>query len=384
MQLLPTISRNVKQNIARPIRYYLADKALNTLVIYAAIKIVVLVGALLVALIATRYQHPMPVFPASLTRWDGGWYISIARSNYVEQYPYSANFPPLYPVIIKLLSFNQPSAMPWAAIIASNVFSFVALYFLYRLVPLIINERYRLRVCFAYMVFPVLIVCSLVAYSEALFLALTIGAYFFWKQDKFGLAAALAIGSVFTRQVGVLILVIFICATLHEYWFKRDTKRVLRQLAATVATAAGVGALYLFYYVRFGNPFIVMQVLAKAPFWNNTFSPYNVVRSLGLSFFGPDPVPFVAIGALVLVATFVCLYKRDVTLSAYSLLTLLLLLSISHQWSFVRYLAATFPVYLFFGLMLFNDWRKNLIIGSILVAVAIQNLYVFFTGAWLY
>jgi hypothetical protein len=100
---------------------------LNTLVIYGAIKIVVLVGALLVALIATWYQHPMPVFPTSLTYWDGQRYISIARSNYVENYPYSAAFPPLYPILIKVLSLNQPSAMPWIALIVSNVFSFLAL-----------------------------------------------------------------------------------------------------------------------------------------------------------------------------------------------------------------------------------------------------------------
>jgi hypothetical protein len=173
------------------------------------------------------------------------------------------------------------------------------------------------------MLFPALIVCNLVPYSEGLFLALTIGAYFFWKQDKFGLAAALAIVSVFARQVGVLILVIFICAMLREYWFKRHTKRVLRRLAATGATAIGVGALYLFYYVRFGTPFIVVQVEASG-FVHNTFSLYNAYNNLRLSFSGLDPfffnssVPLIAIGALILVATVVSLYKRDVALATYS------------------------------------------------------------------
>jgi len=91
----------------------------------------------------------------------------------------------------------------------------------------------------------------------------------FWKQDRFGLAAALANRSVFARQVGILILVIFCCAMLHEYWYKRDKKRVLRQLAATVATAVGVGALYLFLLCAFGTPFIVAQVEASR--WNQTF-----------------------------------------------------------------------------------------------------------------
>jgi hypothetical protein len=115
-----------------------------------------------------------------------------------------------------------------------------------------------------------------------------------------------------------------------------------------------------------------------------------VFNNLRLSFSGLDPffhpsVPLIAIGTLVLVATVVCLYKRDVALAAYSLLYLTLFLSITYpHYSFIRYVAGAFPVYLFFGLMLYNDWKKNLTVGSIAVAVAIANLYVFFTGAWLY
>jgi len=30
--------------------------------------------------------------------------------------------------------------------------------------------------------------------------------------------------------------------------------------------------------------------------------------------------------------------------------------------------------------MLYKDWRRNLIIGSIAVAIAIQNLYIFLSG----
>ena len=165
--------------------------------------------------------------------------------------------------------------MPWVAIIISNAFSFIALYFLYRLVPLSMDERYRMPVCFAFMVFPVLLVCTFVAYSEALFLVLTIGAY--WKRSKFALVAILAIGSIFTRQVGAFILIVFVVDMLYEYWSQRDMKRALRQLAATGVTAVGFGALYLFYYISFGNPFIVSQVYSSH--WGQSFTVRHVLAT---------------------------------------------------------------------------------------------------------
>lgn len=71
----------------------------------------------------------------------------------------------MYPLLIKIFSLNQPTLMPWVEVLISNAFSFIGLYFLYKLVPFVVNEKYRLRVCFAYMVFPVLLVCNLVSYS---------------------------------------------------------------------------------------------------------------------------------------------------------------------------------------------------------------------------
>lgn len=129
----------------------------------------------------------------------------------------------------------------------------------------------------SFMVFPVLLVCTFVAYSEALFLVLTIGAYYYWKRSKFALAAILAIGSIFTRQVGAFILIVFVVDMLYEYWSQRDMKRALRQLAATGVTAVGFGALYLFYYISFGNPFIVSQVYSSH--WGQSFTVRHVLAT---------------------------------------------------------------------------------------------------------
>ena len=389
------ITQKAKKLLMRPVRYYLKDRALNTLVTYGGIKAVVLLGALIAAFIATAiHQLPaLPSFPYSLTNWDGSWYTNIAYSGYAYNYPYSAAFPPMYPFLIKVASFNQLTLIPWVAIILSNAFSFVALYFLYQLAPLVVGKKYRLRTCFAYMVFPVLIVCGLVAYSETIFLAFTIGAYYFWKRSKFGFATLLALGSVFTRQVGALILVVFAVDALYAYWSRRDAKLAYRQLIVIGVTCASVAALYLFYYVVFGNALILAHV--EATNWGNALSPANVFYVIGLSLAGidvrpiaasaiPSPVPLIILGAIVVVFAAICLRRRDVALSIYSLFSVTLFLSMSARQSFVRYVAAIFPIYLFFGLLLSSNWKKNLFVGVLAVAIAVQNMYIWLSGAWLY
>jgi hypothetical protein len=259
-------------------------------------------------------------------------------------------------------------------------------------VPLILDEKYRLRVCFAYMVFPVLLVCNLVSYTEPIFLAFTIGAYYYWKRAKFGYAALLAIFSIFTRQLGAFILVIFAVDMLYGYVAHRERSRVIRQLAVIAITCAGVGLLYLFYLYRFGNPFIVSSV--EAANWKNTLSVanlFNNVRTYGfqapsLAPFNYAVVPIFLVDTLLVVATILALLKRDLALSAYSFVSFGTCLSLSPGGnnSFVRYIAAIFPLYLFLGLMLSDNWRKNIVIGIIAIVIAIQNMFIWISGAWLY
>ncbi|HEX7515192.1 MAG TPA: hypothetical protein VF393_06345 [archaeon] len=384
-----TISKKVQALVARTIQYYTKDRLLNTLVVYAAIKIIVLLGAIAISL---RYQ-PTALLqdPMFLSRWDGGWYQGIAYNGYAYNYPNSAAFPPMYPFLIKIFSLNQPAAMRSVEVLISNAFSFLGLFFLYKLVPLVVDEKYRLRVCFAYMVFPVLLVCNLVSYSEPIFLAFTIGAYYFWKRARFRLATLFAIFSIFTRQIGAFILIIFLFDMLYGFFSQRQRSQVIRQLVVIIITCAGLGTLYLFYFYRFGTPFIVSSV--EAANWKGTLSVANLFYNVRVyGFQGPSGEPFnyaivpiFLIDALLIIATIVTLLKRDLALSAYSFVSMATYLSLN-TWpnSFVRLVAGIFPLYIFLGLMLSDNWQKNIIIGVIAVVIATQNMFVWISGAWLY
>ena len=124
------------------------------------------------------------------------------------------------------------------------------------------------------------------------------------------------------------ILVIFAVDMLYGYVSHRERSRVIRELAVIVITCAGVGALYLFYLYRFGNPFIVSSV--EATNWKKTLSVanlFNNVRTYG--FQAPTLVPFnyaivpiLLVDILLVVATILALVKRDLALSAYSFVSL--------------------------------------------------------------
>jgi hypothetical protein len=372
----------------RPVDYYRKDKPLNTLVVYGVIKAIVLLGAIGATLL---YQPQRLVEnPTFLAGWDGGIYRGIALEGYAFIYPKSAAFPPLYPLLIKLFSLNDPALMPWVGVIIANAFSFIGLYFLYRVAPLVVDERYRLRVCFAYMAFPVLAVCSLLSYSEPLFLAFTIGAYYFWKQSKFAFAALLAALSVFTRLIGALILIIFVVDMLYDLIARHDRSRAVKELVVIGATCASVAALCLFYYYTFGDPLAALHV--ETTLWENSPSFANLLDNVrvygfaGLSDIALNysAVPILLIDALLVAATALFLIKRDLGLSAYSVVLLIMFLSLPTPMSFVRYTAAIFPLYLFLGFLLSDDWKKNVTIGVIAIVVAIQNMFLWISGAWLF
>src|SRR5450756_1759903 len=115
------VARRAKALLKCPLHYYLKDRPLNTVVMYALIKAIVLLSAVLLSL---RYQ-PSALFrnPVFLANWDGNWYRGIAYHGYAFGYPYSAAFPPMYPLLIKIFSLNQPALMPWVEVLISNAFS---------------------------------------------------------------------------------------------------------------------------------------------------------------------------------------------------------------------------------------------------------------------
>ncbi len=188
----------------------------------------------------------------------------------------------------------------------------------------------------------------------------------------------------------MVILVIFLIEALCDYVSRRDPSRAIKQLGVIAATCVGVGLLCLFYFYTFGDPLAPLHI--EAALWDNTVTLSNLFDNVriygfeGLSeiVLNYSAMPILLVETLLVVAAALFLLKRSPALSVYSLGLLVIFLSLSTPMSFMRYVAAIFPLYLFFGFMLSEDWTKTATISVIAVVVAIQNMFLWISGAWIF
>ena len=108
-------------------------------------------------------------FLAPWYRWDTSHYIEIAEYGY-DFDPILSVWPPLYPFLIKLLSYLvEPTIL--SALIISNFFFFLGLLFLYLLVQKTHNEEVAKRTLFYTVIFPTSFF-FIAGYTESIFLFL--------------------------------------------------------------------------------------------------------------------------------------------------------------------------------------------------------------------
>ncbi|HEV2815579.1 MAG TPA: mannosyltransferase family protein, partial [Solirubrobacteraceae bacterium] len=141
---------------------------------------------------------------APATAWDAGSYATIAQGGYSQAESLQAFFP-LYPTLVRAGS-RSPETTIVVGIVVSLVAFAVALYLLHRLVAL---ERGRdvaglavLLVAFS----PLALFFSAV-YTESLFLALSVGAFYAARRGCWWLAGIAGGLAATTRVAGVLVLV---------------------------------------------------------------------------------------------------------------------------------------------------------------------------------
>jgi len=156
----------------------------------------------------------------SLTAWDGWWYLGIVRDGYhtaplVDGY-HDYAFLPLWPAIIRLLSWPWPSlAGPIAAILA-NVLFVIALLILVRLGEAVVGRERAFLGAILLAIFPFSAIFSM-AYAESLFLCLSAGAFLAAERDRRALSGVLVgLAALARLQGAVLALPVWLILFLRD------------------------------------------------------------------------------------------------------------------------------------------------------------------------
>ena len=200
----------------------------------------------------------------TFARYDSGWYAQIAQHGYVFVpggpsagigKPGKIAFFPLYPLLMRWIGAlfgDNPETVYFAGIViswASFVAASVALYFLARLD---LNPRQSERAVLLTAIFPFSFFFGMV-YTEALFLLLSILAFYGFRTRRWmlgGIAGGLA---TMTRPTGILILPALawiVYKAVEPTWRDR-----VRAVTGLILVASGVGTYSLYIYNLSGNPF---------------------------------------------------------------------------------------------------------------------------------
>jgi hypothetical protein len=336
---------------------------------------------------------------APAARWDAVWYLAIANDGYTEAN--RAAFFPLYPLLVAVLKPLTGSPVV-AGIAVSLAALLVALTVLHRLAVLEIGADAAGTAVMLLAVFPAAY-CFSAVYSESLFLALSVGAIYAARVDRWAWAGVLGMLAADTRSAGLVLVVPL--ALLYLYGPRgpaptRPRSRSWRPRFPLRADALwiglvplGLGAFVGYLALTGGDPAAPftaqadwMRVFA-GPFvavWDGAVAAFDGARQLLSG--SRQPVyfaiaagdPFViaaqnlilfAFLVLGLVGAVGVLRRLPIAYGGYMVAAMALPLSypVAPQplMSFPRFLAVLFPLHLWLALIVHRrGWRRPVIAAS--------------------
>ncbi len=330
---------------------------------------------------------------APAARWDATWFLSIAHDGYGGD-PDRAAFFPLYPALVALVGWlTGPLA---GAILLSCVCFLAGLAAFHRLAELEVGPEAARWAVVALALFPGALWFSS-AYSEALFLAVSVGAVLCARERRWAWAGLLGALATATRSAGIVLLV-----PLALLWWDASRAGTARpaDLAWLGIVPAGLLAFCVYLAINgpgFDAPFSAQDTWHRslAGPWggiaDGTVAAWQGVRQLLHG--APEPVYFTKAGGdpmevarhnlmlfgflLVGLALLAGAVRRlRPAHSAYAVCALLLPLSypVAPQplMSLPRFLAVLYPLFLWLGWWLARGgpWRRRIVLGLFAVGLA--------------
>jgi hypothetical protein len=339
----------------------------------------------------TRPYGPLGnALAAPLARWDSVWYLAIANDGYPADDARRAAFFPLYPMLVRAVHAVVGSAVVAGALVSLACFA-AALVVLHRLTEIELGAPAARTTVWALALFPGAVFFTSV-YSEALYLALSVGCVYAARTGRWAWAGTLGALGAATRSAGVLLVV-----PLAVMWLLRADggRRRAGDAAWIVLVPAGLAgfcaALALgggdasaplhaqdIWYRHFAGPFVGV--------WDGTTAAWRGVHHLDDPASRADVVLFGFLVAAV-PAVVGTLRRLPPAYGAYVLAALALPLSypVGPQplMSLPRFLAVLFPLFMWLGAWLEEGGRvrRAAVLAPSAVGLAIVTA-VFATWHW--
>ncbi len=234
---------------------------------YAANHILLLVITLFARFLLPGVRNSVDSLSGMWYQWDARWYVQVATHGYHWLPPPAQSdlaFFPLYPAMMHVLMTIVPLSAYEAGLVITNISIVGALYLLHRIVthdfPADVGERTLIYLA----LFPTALF-FFTTYSEALFLACSLGCIYALRLRRWWLAGVAGMATALTRQVGVLLVVPFVVEYIDVWMQQRRAGkpalswRDARNLAAVLLIPAGIVTYIAYLQVTFGNGLLFLR-----------------------------------------------------------------------------------------------------------------------------
>jgi hypothetical protein len=189
------------------------------------------------------------------TNWDGAWFVGVAQHGYSRAG--SAAFLPLYPLLIRAGTPLGGGHYAVVAVLLSVLFFLVACLLLYRLVAADFTPAVALWSVTFLAIFPSSLFFQ-AAYSESLFLLLSVACFYWSRRGRFWLAGLAGAAAALTRNTGVILVLPMALYYLEAHGWR--LRRVDRVAASLLLVPAGLAAYLAYLWARLGDPLAFLHV----------------------------------------------------------------------------------------------------------------------------
>jgi Gpi18-like mannosyltransferase len=289
-------------------------------------------------------------------RFDTLWYVKIATQGYSPDDGSTVYFP-LYPLLIKLLGKVLLENHLLAALLISNLAYVGVLFYLYKLAEMELGKGAAGRTALYLAVFPTSFF-FLAAYTESLFLLLTLAALYYAQKKPWWLAGALGFLASLTRLQGIVLAIPLLYMYLRDREFRLSG---LRPNLLGLLVIPGGAVLFLAYQRLFIGPASLLttyQTHLYAQFvwpWDNIIAALQKICSPEGTFINALNL---GMACLFLAMTALSFRKLSLSYSIYMVVTVFVLLlrrtTLQPLVSMSRYVLVLFPAFMMWG-----HWGRN-------------------------
>jgi hypothetical protein len=224
---------------------------------------------------------PWRVYPNDFlnlpARWDTGWYLGVAIDGYAWQPGRSHQqqniaFFPMYPMLMRYGSLFAARQTMWVGVAISFVAFFVGLRYMFRLARSTMGDDSATAAIAFLAAYPFSLFYS-AAYTESLFLLMTVAACYHFERDELKRAALWGLAAGLTRPNGCLLSIPLALMAIRPMWTSGWRPVVPRMAAAAMP---GIGMLIYSTYIYFltGNP---LQWAAQNAAWGRVYQGFDAL-----------------------------------------------------------------------------------------------------------